>query len=144
MKKREWFRDSIPLDPLIAPMVFFLNDHGIRTINSCQGGPNHLYGRPTIGFEAESREEITRVYELLRDNDLHCSAQVCLETGFFQWAGMPSWRGQVSWLWEDGDKMDTYRNEVYPGVMELVKMEKSMIATPEYLTKWYSKRGHNE
>ena len=37
------------LDPLIAPWVRILNEHGIATSESCQATPGH-FGRDALGF----------------------------------------------------------------------------------------------
>jgi hypothetical protein len=39
-----------PLDPGIALYVQFLNDAGIETFESCQGGEGHCYPEPTVRF----------------------------------------------------------------------------------------------
>jgi hypothetical protein len=138
MNKPEWFHDGIPLDPLIAPMVFFLRKHGVKTTWSCQGGPNHLSGRPTVHFLASTLEAILRVEKLLEDNDLLCSAEVSLTTGFFKekWEG--TWEGQVQWLWGVGHRQDVYTSEIYPHVLQLVEMEPSTIADETYMKRWHS------
>lgn len=135
----DWFRDGIPLDPLIAPMVFFLNDHGVKTTNSCQGGYKHLEGRPSIMFQASSRQEIVRVYKLLKKYELDRSVEVGLITGFFgchMASNKSPWYGKVAWLWGVSDG-DVYKKIVYPAVLKLVKMDEAMIATSEYLKKWH-------
>ena len=74
----DWFKDSIPLDTLIAPMVLFFQNNGIKTICSCQGGEGHLHGKPTICFQAPSLDYITWVYDLLKRNELDTSLVIGL------------------------------------------------------------------
>jgi hypothetical protein len=38
------------LDPGIKRYVEILNEHGIETFESCEGGPDHAYPKPTIRF----------------------------------------------------------------------------------------------
>lgn len=120
----KWFRDSIPLDPLIAPMVLFFQQNGIETIQSCEGGEGHLYGKPTITFVASTLKEIDRVAMLLKKNELDTSLEVGLMTGFFSVKhGMRY--GQAHWIWttENGDG-NHYKREVYDRVVKLVDMKK--------------------
>ena len=42
-----------PLDPGIKPYVEVLNDAGVETFESCQGGNGHAYTEPTIRFHGE-------------------------------------------------------------------------------------------
>lgn len=128
----KWFNDTIPLDPYIAPLVFFLTQNGIRTTNSCQGGSVHLYGNPTIGFVATSTKEIERVYKLLVDNNLDTSVEVGLITGFFgkTIVAKKDWYGQVSWLWRGH-----FKKHVYTPATKLVPMEEVNAITME-LSKW--------
>lgn len=39
-----------PLDPGIARAVQVLNEAGIETYESCEGGPGHAYPEPTVRF----------------------------------------------------------------------------------------------
>ncbi len=38
------------LDPGIERAVRLLQEHGVETYESCEGGPGHSYPEPTIGF----------------------------------------------------------------------------------------------
>jgi len=123
MTNIEWFKDCIPLDPLIAPMVLFFNKNGITTTQSCQGGKGHLYGCPTINFRARTLKEIDRVCNLLRDNDLDTSLEIGLMTGYFtrhddgSEGRNPHWGGQAKWIW-NGEK-----KRIYNRVIKLVDMK---------------------
>lgn len=55
MKKKEPNWDSF-LDPGIAEAVKILNQFGIETFESCQGGEGHSYPEPTIRFHGEFAE----------------------------------------------------------------------------------------
>jgi len=138
--KPAWFKDSIPLDPLIAPMVLFFQNHGIKTTQSCQGvgkgrmKSGHLYGRPTINFEASSTQFIKRVANLLRKHELDNGMQVGLMTGFFADKSATKnkpWYGQAQWIWTDeGD--DYYKLEVYSRVIHLVDMTEIQSITRDH------------
>ena len=41
---------SPPLDPGIRAAVVALNEAGIATFESCEGGPGHAYAEPTVRF----------------------------------------------------------------------------------------------
>lgn len=131
--KPNWFRDTIPLDPLIAPMVLFFRNNGIITINSCEGGINHLYGRPTIGFEASSLDDIDKVYSILHSNDLDTSLEIGLMTGYFssKYGGR---YGKASWLW-NGEEEPLFKELVYDRVIQLVDMNNIEYITHD-LDKW--------
>lgn len=43
-----------PLEPLIAPYVKTLQDNGVETFESCQGGEEHSYVNPTIAFHGDA------------------------------------------------------------------------------------------
>jgi hypothetical protein len=45
-----------PLDPGIAPYVEALNEDGIETFESCQGGGEHAYTEPTVRFHGDRAE----------------------------------------------------------------------------------------
>src|SRR2546427_5238344 len=47
---------TYPLDPLIAPMVVYLREHDVDTIESCQGGVGHKCPFPTILFKGDMNE----------------------------------------------------------------------------------------
>ena len=121
----KWFLDSIPLDPLIAPMVLFFQKNGIKTICSCEGGGGtHLYGKPTITFKARTLKEIDRINSLLHKNELDTSLEIGLMTGFF--ARVKEWGryGQAQWIWttENGGE-NHYKQMVYNRVIKLVPMK---------------------
>ena len=121
----DWFHDSIPLDPLIAPLVLFFRNNRINTVQSCQGkmisspSSDHLYGCPTISFEADSLNYISWVSSLLARNNLDNSLEVGLNTGFFSHkiGSMSGWYGRAQWIWTE-----TYKEAVYDRVIKLVDM----------------------
>jgi len=45
-----------PLDKGIEQAVIILNDFGIETYESCEGGPGHCYPEPTVRFHGEHSE----------------------------------------------------------------------------------------
>ena len=45
-----------PLDAGIEPYVIALNEHGVETFESCEGGPGHTYPEPTIRFHGDRAE----------------------------------------------------------------------------------------
>jgi hypothetical protein len=45
-----------PLDPGIAQAVQILNDCGLETFESCEGGSGHAYPEPTIRFHGDQAE----------------------------------------------------------------------------------------
>lgn len=45
-----------PLDKEIAPYVETLNQVGIETFESCQGGSGHAYAEPTVRFHGDTSE----------------------------------------------------------------------------------------
>ena len=57
------------LDPEIEPIVRLLNQHGVLTLESCQGGPGHSYGYPTVLFDGE-RDTARQVRKLAREHGL--------------------------------------------------------------------------
>jgi hypothetical protein len=44
------------LDAGIAAVVAFLNQHGVETYESCQGGAGHAFFEPTVRFHGEKQE----------------------------------------------------------------------------------------
>ena len=44
------------LDPQIAPYVTLLNQNGVETFESCQGGKGHAFQAPTIRFHGGKAE----------------------------------------------------------------------------------------
>lgn len=118
MSEPKWFRDTIPLDTLIAPMVLFLQNNGITTTESCEGGDYevHLYGRPTVRFEASNMQHIERVAALLKQNELDIGSMVGLNSGFF--SQKDGQFGLVQWIWKD-----SYKEEIYPRILKLVDMK---------------------
>jgi len=53
------------LDPGIAHAVEALRRHGVRTFESCQGGPTHAFAEPTVCFEGD-RSEGFRALQITR------------------------------------------------------------------------------
>lgn len=45
-----------PLDKRIRPFVECLNDAGVDTFESCDGGSGHAYPEPTVRFHGERPE----------------------------------------------------------------------------------------
>lgn len=132
-----WFQDSIPLDPLIAPMVLFFQDHGIKTSQSCQGGGGtHLFGKPTITFRATTLKEIDRVARLLKSYELDTSLEVGLMTGFFSQVWEKRY-GRAQWIWTDetGNVPNPYQEFVYDRVIKLVDMKEIKSITMDH-DKW--------
>src|SRR5574340_1067204 len=62
-----------PLDPGIMREVEILNQNGIETYESCEGGPGHAYPEPTIRFHGD-RAEGFRALAIALQNDLHVRA----------------------------------------------------------------------
>lgn len=58
-----------PLDPGIEIAVKVLNDAGIETYESCEGGSGHAYPEPTIRFHG-GREEGFRALSIALQNNL--------------------------------------------------------------------------
>lgn len=56
IEKREAVVFSPPLDPGIKRYVEILNEGGIETFESCQGGEGHCYPEPTVRFHGERSE----------------------------------------------------------------------------------------
>jgi hypothetical protein len=50
----EAWRDE--LDPRIAPYVRVLQENGIETFDSCEGGPGHAMPEPTVRFHGPRSE----------------------------------------------------------------------------------------
>ncbi len=84
-----------PLDPKIAPMVAFLRENEVSTLDSCEGGEGHLHPNPWILFEADSNE-VCRVWELLYKNKLEFGACVSLLFGK-NWISGSNWYGCLTW-----------------------------------------------
>ena len=42
-----------PLDPGIRRAVMVLNEAGVETFESCEGGPGHAYPEPTVRFHGD-------------------------------------------------------------------------------------------
>lgn len=52
-----------PLDPGIAAAVHALNDAGIETFTSCEGGEGHAFPEPTVRFygDADNARKAARI-----------------------------------------------------------------------------------
>lgn len=128
--KPTWFKDSIPLDPLIAPMVLLFQNNGIKTWASCEGGPGHLWGKPTITFHATKIKDIDRVVVLLEKNGLDFGSEVGLMRGFF--TQKPEFKrgyGLVQWIWDD------YKSRIHDQVIEMVSVKEIQNITMNH-EKW--------
>lgn len=66
---KQLYRFDPPLDPGIKQAVEILNQGGIETYESCEGGPGHSYPEPTIRFHGE-RAEGFRALAIALQNDL--------------------------------------------------------------------------
>ena len=44
----------LPLDEGIKPYVLILRSEGVETFESCEGGLDHAYSEPTIGFNGDT------------------------------------------------------------------------------------------
>jgi len=60
---------SPPLDKGIEREVMFLNENGIETYESCEGGAGHAYLEPTIRFHGD-RSEGFKALAIALQNDL--------------------------------------------------------------------------
>jgi len=58
-----------PLDKGIEREVEILNEYGIETYESCEGGPGHSYPEPTIRFHGD-RSEGFKALAIALQNDL--------------------------------------------------------------------------
>jgi len=61
-----------PLDAGIERIVEILNQAGIETYESCEGGPGHSYPEPTVRFHGE-RAEGFRALSIALQNNLSVS-----------------------------------------------------------------------
>jgi len=59
---------SPPLDIGIKHAVEILNQAGVETYESCEGGPNHAYPEPTIRFHGERAEGFRALSVALQNN----------------------------------------------------------------------------
>ena len=55
-----------PLDSAIEPIVTALNEEGIETFESCQGGDGHAYPEPTVRFHGDRSEGLRALAIALR------------------------------------------------------------------------------
>ena len=62
-----------PLDPGIERAVILLNQAGIETYESCDGGEGHSYLEPTIAFHGNATE-FFRAFAIATENGLKVSA----------------------------------------------------------------------
>ena len=62
-----------PLDTGIAPFVEALNEDGIETFESCEGGEGHAYPEPTVRFHGD-RSEGFQALALAQRRDLPVAA----------------------------------------------------------------------
>ena len=56
------------LDDGIKDAVLVLRDHGIETIESCQGGQGHVYPEPTVRFVGGKEEGYRALSVALKHN----------------------------------------------------------------------------
>ena len=73
-----------PLDPGIADFVAVLQEHGVETYESCEGGPGHTYPEPSIRFHGPRAAGIKA---------FACAAE----------SGLPVFELRRVWRVEDGD-----------------------------------------
>jgi len=59
---------SPPLDKGIEKEVNILNDNGIETFESCEGGAGHCYPEPTIRFHGDKSEGFKALDIALKHN----------------------------------------------------------------------------
>lgn len=57
-----------PLDPGIKRYVEILNNKGVETYESCEGGSGHAYPEPTIRFHGERSEGLRALSIALQNN----------------------------------------------------------------------------
>jgi hypothetical protein len=57
-----------PLDPGIAKFVHVLNDEGVETFESCEGGTDHAYPEPTVRFHGDQAEGFRALSVAQREN----------------------------------------------------------------------------
>lgn len=62
-----------PLDKGIERAVQVLNEAGVETYESCEGGPGHAFPEPTVRFGGE-RSEGFRALAIAKANDLPVSS----------------------------------------------------------------------
>jgi hypothetical protein len=55
-----------PLDPGIQHAVLALNQAGVETFESCEGGPGHTYAEPTVRFHGDIAEGHRALAEAIR------------------------------------------------------------------------------
>ncbi len=60
-----------PLEPGIAAAVHALNDAGIETFTSCEGGPGHAFPEPTVRLSGD----LTAVFDAM------AAVQVVVDAG---------------------------------------------------------------
>lgn len=80
---------SPPLDKGIEKEVKVLNDNGIETFESCEGGSGHAYLEPTVRFYGD-RYEGFKAFTIAMQNGLN-----------------PSKLGRI-WTVEDGELIGAY------------------------------------
>jgi hypothetical protein len=56
-----------PLDPGIRRYVELLNEAGVETFESCEGGEGHAFPRPTVCFHGERAEGFRAVAVALQN-----------------------------------------------------------------------------
>lgn len=57
-----------PLDTKMVKPVQILNDAGIETYESCEGGPGHAFPEPTIRFHGDRSEGLRALAVALQHN----------------------------------------------------------------------------
>lgn len=73
-----------PLEPGIAAAVIALNEAGIETFTSCEGGPGHAFPEPTVRFYADEQTARQAVYVM-------------------EWAGLPVHELRHTCSYHDGE-----------------------------------------
>lgn len=65
--------DALPLDPGIKAYVEALQQQGVETFESCQGGEGHAYLEPTVRFHGD-RSEGFRALAVAQSNQFPVAA----------------------------------------------------------------------
>jgi hypothetical protein len=89
-----------PLDPGIREYVERLNEEGVETFESCQGGAGHAYPEPTIRFHGDRVEGFRALSTALR-------------------SGMPVASLRRIWTVNDGEPTGPYWEMTFTGTAHI-------------------------